>query len=288
MNYQKSTQTGYKSEEKMDLLKRKFNRKNLLFNNLISVLGAGSAATFFFTEKPNPFRASSQNKTPPKNTIKKFVEQTTEETMVSLLSDPKVQSYFQANKEKTDYQLEQLTKAVITLSDKVLELQTRNYKTEENLLSSIDQQKEELRQKIETIDFPTPETPLAREIIYTTTINGGHVTNLEEYLNVSAATLNTIASLGGVNEGHNQVNSPNDAGIFSHKTGTKFFFRGLSSPDSSISFREGATVELSINSLPEHVKLPLSSVSTDNLIAGSVTLEKLQTVTPYSLIGNIV
>lgn len=299
-----------------------------MFLGLLSVIGTTTPDSFFFPADNSPFSqsrsAQKQTRLPPKPTPtfsqKPLISSIQEEKPIT--SSPSSVNGFIENK------------VISTLNQKL-----NNEGIPANFIRISNSQQANLEEEINIIhkklnfierESHLPVTPGDNSIKidsekqtikvnptgipFFATINGGIVTNLQDFLNVSTATLNTITALGGVNEGVNQGQAQyiNRGDIFHRKEGNRFYFRTFVSHDNSITFsqsKDNKTIDLKVNLAHDTVhtvhiadktvtgaKLADKTINSDHLHPHSITqdalapysvsLDKLQAVDPKSILGN--
>lgn len=322
---------SYKNAEKIGVLEQKVNRRSFLFAGLLSVIGVTTAGSYFFPTNragasggPNAILGNGSlnvgntdytidNSTdlnlkekgvPTSGAVKSFIEKKILDTIKDTFSKEGLPANFvKINQNTLTFNANNIQQAIEILDERTELLEKDTHKPVSAADSSI------------TVDAPAQKIKVNPSgISFSATINGGIVTNLQEFLNVSTATLNTITALGGVSEGVNegQLSFTNRADIFNRKDGTRFYFRTLVSSNNSVSFAQagdGKTIDLQVNVQNNSIttnqivdnsitttkivdnsittsKIVDNSITTTKIADGNVTLQKLSPITRQRLLGN--
>jgi hypothetical protein len=307
----------YENADKISSLDHKVSRRSFLFAGLLSVIGVATAGSFFFPQNgkaqasggvsnlvgSGSFDIGSKDYqidttgdlsltdkgVPTSGAVKSFLStQVTKSLKEIITKDGIAANYIKIDSKSLSFQTTNVQNAIEQLDTRIEVLQKDSHKpvtaSDNSIVVGNEQQL-----KVNASGIP-----------FNATINGGIVTNLQDFLNISTATLNTITSLGGVNEGVNEGQAAfvNRADLYNRKDGTRLYFRTLTSTDSSVLFTQagdGKTVDLKINTaslttpLPNNyitnTNLTANSVGTTNLINNSVTLSKLAPLSKNRILG---
>jgi hypothetical protein len=259
----------YENADKISSLDHKVSRRSFLFAGLLSVIGVATAGSFFFPQNgkaqasggvsnlvgSGSFDIGSKDYqidttgdlsltdkgVPTSGAVKSFLQTQVSKSLKEIITkDGIAANYIKIDSKSLSFQTTNVQNAIEQLDTRIEVLQKDSHKpvtaSDNSILVGSEQQL-----KVNASGIP-----------FNATINGGIVTNLQDFLNVSTATLNTITSLGGVNEGVNEGQAAfiNRADLYNRKDGTRLYFRTLTSTDSSVLFTQagdGKTIDLKIN-----------------------------------------
>jgi hypothetical protein len=323
---------SYKNAEKIGVLENKVSRRSFLFAGLLSVIGVTSAGSYFFPQNSRAQAASGVSNlrgsgsfdigsndytvdttsdlslkdkgVPTSGAVKSFIEKKILDTIKETFSkDGLPANFVKISDTSLSFKATTVQQAIEIIDGRVEVLEQDSHKAVTAADGSI------------TVDVPNQTIKVNPSgILFNATINGGNITNLQDFLNISTATLNTITALGGVNEGVNEGQGTylNRADLFNRKDGTKFYFRTLVSGDNSVTFTEagdGKTIDLKVNVQNNSVtttqivdnsittnkladnsvttnKIVDNSITTNKILDGNVTLAKLADIKAQRLLGN--